>query len=106
MNQGELSKQDDDFDEAESPSENNLLEAFKNCQTPLQVAAVLGYDNIVLTLAEKSNINHQTTTKGYTVLHLCVLANRPELIIEFVTKWQANPMIEDKLARALLDMIY
>jgi hypothetical protein len=31
----------------------------------------------------------------YTSMHLAVLANKPEIIIELLTKAPADPMIED-----------
>jgi len=73
------------------------MEAFKNCMTPLHVAAVLGYDDIALYLILEcgSDPNLQTNSKGYTVLHLSVLANKPEMIIELLTKTKVDPMIED-----------
>jgi len=38
-------------------------------------------------LIEKgSNPNLQTKIKGYSCLHLAVLANKPEIVIELLTK--------------------
>jgi ankyrin repeat protein len=66
--------------------------------TPLHVASVLGYDEIALYLAKDcgSDVNIQSQVKGYTALHLSVLANKPEIIIELLTQTLADPMIEDK----------
>lgn len=48
---------------------------------------MLGYDEIVLYLIEKgANPNLQTTIKGFTCLHLAVLANKPEIIIDMLTR--------------------
>ena len=63
------------------------MDAYKNCMTPLQVATVLGYEQIMHYLIEKgSNPNLQTKIKGYSCLHLAVLANKPEIVIELLTK--------------------
>jgi hypothetical protein len=44
--------EDNDEDEAyDSIEEKYFYEAFKNCMTPLQVASVLGFDEIALYLA-------------------------------------------------------
>jgi ankyrin repeat protein len=78
------------------------MDAYKNCMTPLHVAAVLGYDHIVIYLIEQgANPNLQTKIKGYTTLHLAVLANKPEVIIELLTKTQANPYLPDFGGRTL-----
>ena len=84
------------------------MQAFKNCSTPLQVAVVLGYDEIALLLAQQCNadINIQTKSKGYTALHLCAMADRPETIMDLLTKTNADPMIDDFDGHALLDMVY
>jgi ankyrin repeat protein len=83
------------------------MEAFKNCMTPLQVACVLGYDAVAIYLVENnSNPNLRTVAKGYTAMHLAVLANKPEILIELLTKTNADPMIEDEKGRTLLDMVY
>ena len=37
---------------------------------------------------------------------MAVLANKPEMLIELLTKTNADPMIEDKQGRKLLDMVY
>lgn len=37
---------------------------------------------------------------------MAVLANKPEMLIELLTKANANPMIEDASGRKLLDMVY
>lgn len=112
LHNGELVKTDDDVkeivDNETNQSELNFMTAFKNCCTPLQVALVLGYDDIALLLATKCNadVNLRTKRKGYTSLHLCALADRPEMIMDLLTKLDADPMIDDKDGRALLDMVY
>lgn len=40
------------------------------------------------------------------MLHLCVLANRPELLTTLVQTMGVLPMQEDRLGRALLDIVY
>jgi hypothetical protein len=56
LHNGELVKAEEDGnDDAESLDEKYFIEAFKNCMTPLQIAAVLGYEEIVLFLATESN---------------------------------------------------
>ena len=52
-----------------------------------------------------ANINQQTKTKGYTSLHLAVLANKPEMIIELLTKSKANPDINDYTGTNLMQMV-
>ena len=67
-----------------------------NCMTPLQLAAVLGYDEIALYLIENgADANLQTNYKRYNALHLAVLSNKPEMLIELLTKSQADPLLED-----------
>jgi hypothetical protein len=39
-------------------------------------------------------------------MHLAVLSNKPEILIELLTKSNADPMIEDEQGRTLLDMVY
>lgn len=84
------------------------MEAFKNCMTPLHVASVLGYDDIALHLVLEGGAdpNIKSKTKGLTALHISVLANKPEMLIELLTKTHADPMIEDTQGRTLLDMVY
>jgi len=48
----------------------------------------------------------RTLAKGYTAMHLAVLANKPEILIELLTKSNSDPMIEDQSGRTLLDMVY
>jgi ankyrin repeat protein len=64
------------------------MHAFKNCMTPLHCSSVLGYDEIALYLVEEggADINFPTAKRRYTSLHLAVLANKPEMIIEILTK--------------------
>jgi|TARA_B110000285_G_C15130833_1_gene623460 ankyrin repeat protein len=67
--------------------EKFFMDAYKNCMTPLQVSTVLGYESIMHFLIEKgANPNLQTKIKGYSCLHLAVLANKPEIVIELLTK--------------------
>jgi len=66
----------------------------------------MGYDELVLYLIERgANPNMQTNIKGYSCLHLAVLANKPEIIIEMLTKTQANPYLPDFGGRILQDMV-
>jgi len=39
-------------------------------------------------------------------LHLSVLSNKPEMIIELLTKTLVDPMLEDNSGMCLLDMVY
>ena len=83
------------------------MDAFMNTMTPLHVATVLGFDEIALYLIENgANVNLSSHVKGYTPLHLAVLSNKPEMLIELLTKTNANALIEDSSGRKLLDMIY
>jgi hypothetical protein len=43
--------------------------------------------------------------RGYAALHVAVLANKPELIIELLTKSQASPYLPDFSGRILEDMV-
>jgi ankyrin repeat protein len=82
------------------------MEAYKNATSPLHLACILGQDNIMHYLIEKgANPNMQTNTKGYNCLHLAVLSNKPEIIIELLTKTSANPNLPDYSGRTLIDMI-
>jgi ankyrin repeat protein len=75
--------------------------------TPLQCAAVLGYDEIALYLVEhNADVNFPSAKRKYTPLHLAVLANKPEMIIELLTKTNADPMVDDAEGQSLLDMVY
>ena len=47
----------------------------------------------------------QTNIKGYACLHLAVLANKPEMIIELLTRTNANPNLPDYSGRTLLEMV-
>ena len=78
-----------------------------NCMTPLQVAATLGYDEMALFLVSHgADVSLQTNFKRYTALHMAVLSNKPEMLIELLTKTQADPLLEDGQGRTLLDLIY
>ncbi len=82
------------------------MEAYKNATTPLHLACILGHDHIMQYLIDKgANPNKQTSIKGYTCLHLAVLSNKPEIIIELLTKTNASPHIPDYSGRTLTDMI-
>jgi ankyrin repeat protein len=73
----------------------------------MQVATVLGYDEIVMFLIENgADPNLRTKNKGYPATHLAVFANKPELLMELLTKTQADPMCEDAQSRTLLDLVY
>ena len=105
---GELFKEDIDDEKMEyqSMEEKFFMDAYKNCMTPLHVATVLGHEEIMIYLIEKgANPNLQTKVKGYTILHLAVLANKPEIIIELLTKTHSNPYLPDFGGRTLQDMI-
>lgn len=82
------------------------MEAYKNATTPLHLACILGHDHIVHYLLEKgANPNLQTNLKGYACLHLAVLANKPEIIIELLTRSTASPHLPDYSGRTLIDMV-
>jgi ankyrin repeat protein len=87
--------------------EQCFMDAFMNTMTPLHIATVLGFDEIALYLIEKgADVNLRSNVKGYTPLHMAVLANKPEMLIELLTKTNADPMVEDASGRTLLDMVY
>ena len=78
-----------------------------NCMTPLHVSAALGNDEMAIYLvANGADVNLQTKCKRYTALHIAVLSNKPEMLIELLTKSAADPLLEDHKGRTLLDMIY
>lgn len=110
LHTGELVKPEDDDEDEEYDTlqEKYFMEAFKNCMTPLHVASVLGYDDIALYLIIEcgADPNVKSKVKGLSALHLSVLANKPEMLIELLTKTQADPMSEDTQGRTLLDMVY
>lgn len=100
LNNGELVKEEEQAEatdeDYESVSEKCFMEAFMNCITPLHVAATLGYDEIALFLiANGAEVNLQTNYKRYTALHMAVLSNKPEMLIELLTKSTADPLMED-----------
>jgi ankyrin repeat protein len=111
LHNGELVKEeeqveskDEDFD---SIQEKCFMEAFMNCMTPLHVAATLGYDEIALYLIDRgADVDLQSNFRRYTALHMAVLSNKPEMLIELLTKSQANSLLEDGQGRTLLDLIY
>lgn len=107
---GEIQKDDGEGGCAEesydSVEEKFFMEAFKNTMTPLHLACVMGQDEIVHYLIEHgANPNIQTNIKGYSCLHLAVLANKPEIIIELLTRTLANPHLPDYSGRTLTEMI-
>jgi ankyrin repeat protein len=53
----------------------------------------------------QSNANLQTNIKGYACLHLAVLANKPEMVIELLTRTNANPNLPDYSGRTLIEMV-
>ena len=94
-------------EEYESVQEQCFMEAYMQCMTPLHVAAVLGYDEIALFLVENgADVNLRSNYKKYSAVHLAVLSNKPEMLIELLTKSNVNPLIEDHQGRTLLDMVY
>lgn len=81
------SDEQQDEEEYESLEEKYFVEAYKNATTPLHLASILGHDHIMHYLIEKgANPNKQTSVKGYSSLHLAVLSNKPEIIIELLTR--------------------
>lgn len=105
LNGGE-NKEEEEEEEYDSLEEKYFMEAYKNAMTPLQLSVVLGHDHIMQYLIEhEANPNKQTAAKGYSCLHLAVLANKPEIIIELLTKTNANPSLPDYSGRTLNEMI-
>jgi hypothetical protein len=103
---GEACKEEEEQEEFDSNEEKYFMEAYKNSTTPLHLAAILGFDEIMLFLIEKgANPNLQSSINGYAALHLAVLANKPEIIIELLTKTNANPHTPDYSGRTLQDMV-
>lgn len=82
------------------------MEAYKNATTPLHLASILGHDAILHYLLDRgANPNLQTPVKGYSCLHLAVLANKPEIIIELLTRSTASPHLPDYSGRTLIEMV-
>ena len=109
LNNGEIVKPEDQSidEEYESVHEQCFIEAYMQCMTPLHIASVLGYDDIALFLIENgADVNLRSNHKRYSAVHLCVLSNKPEMLIELLTKSNVNPLIEDHMGRTLLDMVY
>lgn len=111
LTNGELVKEEDqdaaNDDDYESIQEKCFMEAFMNCMTPLHLAATLGYDDIALYLiGAGADVNLQSNVKKYSALHMAVLSNKPEMLIELLTKTSADPLLEDEQGRTLLDLIY
>lgn len=108
LNNGELVKPEDDEDqEYDSVEEQYFFEAFKNCMTPLHVASVLGHDEIAVYLADEcgADPNLKTNSKGYSAVHLAILANKPECLIELLSKTMADPMQQDNSGLTMMDMV-
>lgn len=101
-----MDEDEENENEYESLEEKYFMEAFKNAMTPLHLACVLGHDSILhLLVANGANPNKQTSVRGYNCLHLAILANKPEIIIELLTKTNANHNMPDYGGRTLTDMI-
>jgi len=110
LNGGEIIKEETDpvpDEDYESIEERNFMEAYKNCMTPLQLACILGNDDLALYLIEQAqaNPNLQTNIKGFTCLHLAVLANKPELLMELLTRSNASPNLPDYSGRTFMEMV-
>lgn len=108
LNEGELVKPEEDTeDDFESEEEKYFLHAFKNTMTPLHLACVLGNEDIALLLCENdADPNLATATLQYSALHLSVLANKPEMIIELLSKTNADPYQPDAQGRVLMDLVH
>ncbi len=104
---GEIEEQQEDAgEEFDSLEEKYFMEAFKSASTPLHVSIVLGFEEIMFyLLSNGANPNLQSNSKGYSCLHIAILSNKPELIIELLTKTTANPHLPDFSGRMLEDMI-
>ena len=106
---GEVQKESGDEQEEEqyeSNEERFFMEAYKNATTPLHLACILGHDHLMHYLVQKgANPNLQSAVKGYSCLHMAVLANKPEIIIELLTTTNANPHLPDYSGRTLADMV-
>ena len=76
--------------------------------TPMHVASVLGHDEIAVFLADEcgANPNLKSNHKGYSCVHLAILANKPEMLIELLSKTMADPMQEDNSGIAMMDMVH
>lgn len=108
LSNGELVKPEDDTeDEYESEEERLFLHAFKNTMTPLHLACVLGNEDLALLLCEnEADPNLSTAAHQYSCLHLSVLANKPEMIIELLSKTSADPYQPDREGRVLMDLVH
>ena len=75
--------------------------------TPLHLACTLGHDEIAIYLADECNAdpNLQTNNKGYSALHLSILSNKPEMIIELLSKTMADPYLADNNGHIMMDLV-
>jgi len=97
---------DQEEEHYDSEEEKFFMEAYKNATTPLHLACILGHDHIMHYLIQKgANPSLQSSIKGYSCLHLAVLANKPEIIIELLTNTNANAYMPDYSGRTLTDMV-
>jgi hypothetical protein len=53
----------------------------------------------------QSNPYLQTCIKGYACLHLAVLANKPEMLIELLTRSNANPQLPDYSGQTFIELV-
>ena len=75
--------------------------------TPLHLSCILGQDDIAIYLIDQAQAspNLQTNIKGYSCLHLAVLANKPEMLIELLTRTNANPHLPDYSGRTFIELV-
>ena len=69
---------------------------------------MLGHQEVVEYLVHqcKANVNFQTYDTRYSVLHLCALADRAELILYLLAESKADPLLEDKNGQTVLDIAF
>ena len=58
-----------------------------------------------LLIEHGANPNLQPNQKGYAALHIAVLANKPEIVMDLIQKTSANPLLPDFTGRALAEMV-
>lgn len=68
--------EDERVDDAE---DKYLLEGLKCCKTPLNVACLLGFEDIVRYLVSKGASPNQQGEKGYNALHFAIMGKRVEI---------------------------
>ena len=73
---GEEEKEGGGVDDAE---DKYLLEGLKCCKTPLNVAALLGFEDIVRYLVSKGANPNVVGEKGYNTLHFAVMGKRVDI---------------------------